>query len=575
QVFVQVYEGKNMQEVSGIIKNAKYDNITGEYRKTKPEIFLHPMSKWYLHSEFENGVISGGRIELVWLFGLIGVFTLLLACINFMNLATARSMKRSKEVGIRKTIGSLRQQLIFQFFGESLLVVVLSFLVALGVTVLLLPFFNELTDKTMIFPWANTYFWGLALLFILITAIISGSYPALYLSSFKPSRVLKGTLGNNKGTGNLRKALVVFQFAISIALIVATITVYNQIQYAKERAVGYNVENLIYVPINTAGVIEKFEPLREELLSSGAIEEVAASDVRITGTFTTNSGFDWKGKDPGMSEEFRTLRATHGYGEMVDWEIKEGRDFSRQFKSDSLAFILNETAVRYMGFENPVGEIIRWGDNGLYKVVGVVKDMVTTSPFDQVRPSLYILHYGRFLNMVNIKIADKSDMKSALAHIEKVFKKYDPKSLFSYNFFEDDYQGKFIQEERIGTLASLFAALAILISCLGIFGLSAFMAEQRTKELGVRKVLGASMYNLLGLLTKDFFILVIVACCIAIPTGLYYMDNWLQKYEYRTVVEWWVPVLTIFVILSITLITISFQTVKASLTNPVKSLRTE
>lgn len=578
QVYAQTQKGNSIDEISSIIKNAKYDNIGESYQRTKPEIFLHPMNLWHLHSKFENGVVIGGRIKLVWLFGIIGIFILLLACINFMNLATARSVKRSKEVGIRKTIGSQRKQLVFQFFGESLLVVVLAFIISIALTIIVLPLFNELIEKNLIFPWNNLYFWAGAIVFILFTAIVSGSYPAFYLSSFKPARVLKGEITRSKGAATLRKSLVVFQFSISIALIVATITVYQQIQHAKERSVGYNTERIVYVPINTREVISRFGSLREELVQLNSIEEVAASDVRITGTFTTNSGFNWKGKNPDMSEEFRTLRATYGFGEMVDWDILKGRDFSREFKSDSLAMILNETAVSYMGLENPIGEIIKWGDDEdyeLFRVIGVVKDMVTTSPYEQAKPSMMILHYGRFLNYVNIKIGAGNDINSAITEIEKVFNKYDPKSIFNYRFLEDDYANNFIEEEKIGILSSIFSGLAILISCLGIFGLAAFIAEQRTKEIGVRKVLGATVFNVWNMLSKDFLKLVIISCFIAIPISYYFMNGWLQDYQYRIVLKWWIFALAIFGTISITLLTVSYQSIKAALVNPVKSLRTD
>lgn len=578
QIFAQVEKGNSIEKVSSIIKKAKYDNIDEKYRRTKPEIFLHPMSKWHLHSEFKNGVAVGGRIELVWLFGVIGMFILFLACINFMNLATARSVKRSKEVGIRKTIGSQRKQLIIQFFTESLIIVVLAFILSVFVTILIMPFFNALINNNLSFPWGNVYFWVLSVSFIIFTAIVSGSYPAFYLSSFKPAKVLKGEVTRNGNAILLRKSLVILQFVISIALIVATITVHHQIEYAKERPIGYNTDRILYIPINTADVINRFVSLREALMGLNVVEDVAASDVRITGTFTTNGGFDWKGKDPGLSEEFRTLRATHGFGEMVDWQILEGRNFSREFKSDSLAIILNETAVAYMGLENPLGEIIKWGDDDdseNLKVIGVVKDMVTLSPYEQVKPGMMILHYGRFLNYINIKIASVNNLDETLSEIENVFSKYDPKSVFEYRFLEDHYASNFVEEEKIGTLSSIFSGLAIFISCLGIFGLAAFMAEQRTKEIGIRKVLGATYYHLLNLLSKDFFLLVCIAAFIAVPLGIFYMDIWLEKYEYRTTIKWWIPTLSVALAIAITLITTSFQTIKALLKNPVKSLRTE
>ncbi len=578
QTYVQVADGADMAKVSTLIKDAKYDNIKDEGNfgaQTRPTIHLHPMKKWHLYSRFENGVNTGGAIQRVWMFGIIGIFILLLACINFMNLSTAKSVKRAREVGIRKTIGSLKNQLVLQFQMESLLVVFLAFIISLLLVLIGLPFFNDLTGKTVGIPYASPWFWLLCLLFVIITGFIAGSYPAFYLSSFRPVQVLKGTFSGGQGASNFRKVLVIFQFTISVILIIGTVSIYRQLKHVKERPLGYDKEQLVYVPINDPEVRNGFETIREALLRSNDVKEVAASDVLITGTFTTNSGFDWKGKDPAMSEEFNTLRSTHGFGEMIDWEIKQGRDFSRDFKSDSLAFIVNETAVKYMGLENPVGEMVQWGTMGPFKIIGVVKDMVTRSPYEQVRPTIFTLHYGRFLSFINIKLANEGQTKEALAHIEKVFNQYDPKSLFSYTFLDDEYAQNFVDEERMGKLATFFALLAICISCLGIFGLSAFIAEQRTKEIGVRKVLGASVLSLWRLLSKDFVTLVLISCCIAIPIGYYYMSIWIQDYNYRAELSWWIFASAAFGTLGITLLTVSFQSIKAALNDPAKSLKTE
>jgi len=579
QMYAQVHDRADMSATSKLIKNAKYDNIiNGDNQasiKTKPVIFLHPMQKWHLYSRFENGVNTGGAIERVWLLGIIGLLILLLACINFMNLSTARSVKRAKEVGIRKTIGSIRHQLVTQFFSESLLIVSISFAIALLLVLLCQPFFNEVTRKSLDIPWTKIEFWFSCLLFIGTTSILSSSYPAFYLSSFDPAKVLKGAMGSSNGGKRLRKALVVFQFTISIVLILGTISIFRQIEFAKQRPLGYDKEGLLYVPINTSDIVEDFESLREELLRSPDILEVAASDVLVTGTFTTNGGFEWKGKDPSFSEEFNTLRATHGYGQMINWELKEGRNFSRDFKSDSLAFILNETAVRYMGLENPVGEYVKWGTNGNFKIIGVAKDMVTQSPYAAVRPMIFTLHYGNFLNFVNIKIKKGTGPKDALAHMKKIFAKYDPASPFNYSFMDEEYAQNFANEERMGKLISFFAVLAILISCLGIFGLSAFIAEQRTKEIGIRKVLGASVFGLWKLLSIDFVFLVLLSSVIATPIGYYCINNWIQNYTYSASLSIWIFIVAILGAVLITLITVSFQAVKAAVVNPIKSLRTE
>lgn len=579
QTYVQVSEGTDMAEVSALIKDAKYDHIKDEGRsggaQTRPIIHLHPMKKWHLYSRFENGVNTGGAIDRVWMFGIIGTFILLLACINFMNLSTAKSVKRAREVGIRKTIGSMKNQLVLQFQTESLLVVFFAFIFALLLVAMGIPFFTDLTGKPAGIPYDSLWFWVSCIAFILVTGFIAGSYPAFYLSSFRPVQVLKGTFNGGRGASNFRKALVVFQFTISVLLIIGTVSIYRQLKFVKERPLGYDKTQILYVPINSPEVLNGFETIREALLRSRDVKAVAASDVLITGTFTTNSGFDWEGKDPAMSEEFNTLRSTHGFGDMIDWEIKSGRDFSRDFKSDSLAFVINETAVKYMGLDDPVGKMVQWGKNGAFKIVGVVKDMVTRSPYEEVRPTIFTLHYGGFLNFINIKIASDGNTKNALAHIENIFKQYDPKSLFSYTFLDDEYAQNFVDEERMGKLATFFALLAICISCLGIFGLSAFIAEQRTKEIGVRKVLGASVMSLWALLSKDFVTLVLISCSIAIPIGYYYMGLWMQDYAYRTNLGWGIFASAALGTLLITLLTVSFQSLKAALNDPAKSLKTE
>ncbi|WP_394748150.1 ABC transporter permease [Spongiimicrobium salis] len=578
QIFVQMREGVDMEAASTAILDAKLDHLGEEdadSARFNPQIHLHPLKKWHLYSRFENGINTGGAIDRVWLLGIIGAFILLLACINFMNLSTAQSVKRAKEVGIRKTIGSIKYQLISQFLMESFLVVSIAFLISLVLVLLGQTAFNEITNKSIGIPWTSPVFWLVSLLFIVITGIISGSYPAFYLSSFEPIKVLKGTFARKQGAVPLRKVLVVFQFVISTVLIIGTITIFRQIQFAKDRPLGYDKAGVVYVPITTSDIRERFDTVREELLQNSDIEDVAASDVLVTGTFTTNSGFDWKGKEADFADEFYTLRATHGFGEMIDWELKEGRGFSRDFKSDSLAFVINETAARYMGLENPLGEYMQWGDNGRYKIIGVAKDMVTRSPYDAVKPTIFILHYGNFLSFVNVKIKAGRSPKEALAHMESTFKKYDPNRPFSYTFLDDEYEEYFAGERRMAKLISFFTILAIIISCLGIFGLSAFIAEQRTKEIGVRKVLGASVYSIWKMLSKDFLFLVFISCVIAIPIGYYYMNNWVQDFTYSATLSWWIFAAAILGALLITLLTISFQAIKAAIANPVKSLRTE
>jgi putative ABC transport system permease protein len=577
EIYVQIADKAQMEQVSTNISKAKLNHIDAEEAKYKPVIFLQPMANWNLYSEFKNGKIVGGKIANVRLFGIIGLVVLLLACINFMNLNTARSEKRAKEIGVRKAVGSAKAQLALQFLGESLMVVSIAFVLAIILTGICLPQFNQVVDKQISIPWNVPYFWVSCLGFVLFTGLVAGSYPALYLSSFKPIAALKGVTARfNTGrfSGSPRKVLVVLQFTASVTLIIGTIIVFRQIQFAKNRPIGYSRQQLISSPIKSDDMIKHFAAFRNDLLNTGAVEEMAATDSPVTNTYVTNGGFSWPGKDPSMADEFVTLRVTHEFGKTVDWKIKEGRDFSKEFPTDSMGFILNEAAVKYMGLKDPVGKIIQWGKNGGYRVIGVVKDLVTQSPYEPAKQTIFFINYKR-ISLVNMRIKPSASTSQALAQIQAVFKKYDPENLFQYSFEDQQYAKKFSDEERIAKLTTFFAVLAILISCLGLFGLASFVAEQRTKEIGIRKVLGASVAGLWRLLSKDFVILVIVSCFISAPIAWYLMTGWLEKYTYRTEISWWIFAASAAGALIVTLLTISFQAIRAALLNPVKSLRSE
>ncbi len=576
RAYCQITEGATMEQVSEAIKKIKYDNIDSEYaQQNKPEIFLHPMNQWYLYNSFENGKNAGGRIEYVWLFGTIGLFVLILACINFMNLSTARSEKRAKEVGIRKTLGSMRAQIIGQFYSESLLVTLLAFVVALFLAQLFLPTFNQMAGEEMTLLWRQPLFWVVSLGFILLTGLLAGSYPSLYLSSFRPVKVLKGTFRAGKLATLPRKVLVVTQFTVSVSLIIGTLFVFKQIQHAKNRPINYNRDNIVRIPIKSKdAIIPHLAALRTDLLTVNGIEEVVATDSPITSSNVTNGGFTWEGKDPNTSNNFTTLRVTYEFGDMVDWELVAGRDFSRDFATDSSAFVINEAAVEYMGLENPIGTIMRGGEHE-HRIVGVVKNMITQSPYEPVRQMLFMLHEKRFHNFINIKLNPKSNAQETLAQVETVYKKYDPENDFVYRFEDETFARKFRSEERIGKLAAFFAILAIIISCLGLFGLTTYIAEQRTKEIGIRKVLGASILNLWQLLSKEFVLLVTISCCLAVPFAYYFTNDWLANYTYRTDVSWWVFMVVAVAALAITLLTVSVQALRTSLMNPVKAIKNE
>jgi len=577
QTYVQIADNADMVEVSHKIRDLKLNRIDKEKAKADPVVFLLPMSKFHLYSDFDNGVAIGRPAQFVWMYGIIGICVLLLACINFMNLATARSERRAKEVGIRKTIGSLRTQLIKQFLTESLLVVFFSFLLSLIVVQLMLPLFNEVAGKKMVLPWSSISFWLIGLGFSLITAFIAGSYPAFYLSSFKPIKVLKGTFKAGKLASIPRKTLVVLQFTVSIVLIIGVIIIYRQIQLGKSRPVNYQREGLMTVTTPTDEIHDHIDMFRNELKESGAVLEIAETVNPVTTLGFAGNGFQWDNRP--IDENFWIGKAyiTPEYGKTVGWQIIQGRDLSRAFASDSTGVILNESMVKYMGIKNPVGMTIKetlFGKTTSYTVLGVVKDMLMQSPYSPVKETVFIANNEKTYN-VAIRINPQMNLNTATGKIETIFKKFAPNSPFEYRFVDSEYERKFGDEERVSKLASVFAILAIFISCLGLFGMASFVAEQRTKEIGVRKVLGATVINLWALLSKEFVILVTISLLIASPIALYFMHNWLQNYQYRTDLSWWIFASAGLLTIAIALITVSFQAVKAAVANPVKSLRTE
>jgi ABC-type antimicrobial peptide transport system permease subunit len=569
QAFAQIADKADMDKVSAKIRDVEKSHAAVS---EKPEYFLHPMRNWHLYSDFKDGKNIGGGIQFVWLFSLIGVFVLLLACINFMNLSTARSEKRAREVGIRKAVGSLRQQLITQFLSESMLVVFFALLIALLLVLIALSPFNDIAGKQVSIPYANPIFWLLLISFSLLTGFLAGSYPALYLSSFNPLSVLKGTFRVGRWAAIPRKVLVVVQFTVSITLIIGTIIVFRQIQHAKNRPVGYDRSSLLqsYTSPGTSG---KYDPLRDDLLKTGVVYEMSQSSSPTTGVWSNQIGFEWEGKDPKSLPLFGIVACTHQFGKSIGWQVLEGRDFSKDFSTDTSAFILNEAAVKLTGLKNIVGKIIRYNGKPM-QVVGVVKDMVMESPYTPIKPTIFLVRYD-WANVINIKLKPNVPVEDALQKIKTTFKKYDSDTPFDFKFTDDEYDAKFRSEERVGKLARVFAVLAIFISCLGLFGLASFVAEQRIKEIGVRKVLGASVFSLWGLLSKDFVRLVIIAFLIATPIAWYFLDGWLQQYDYRTTISWMIFIASGLGAAIITLLTVSYQAIRAALMNPVKSLRSE
>ena len=577
-VFVQLAGHADFAAVSKKIVNCKQDRVEPQFKKYQTKVVLNPMQDWHLRSNWDNnGKKAGGPIEYVWLFGIIGIFVLILACINFMNLSTARSERRAREVGIRKTIGSLRRQIIGQFYSESLVIVIAAFAVAILLVQLSLPFFNDVAGKKMTIPYADPVFWILCLGFTFASALIAGSYPALYLSSFSPIKVLKGSFKAGQSASLPRKVLVVIQFTISIVLAIGTVIVYNQVQYARNRPIGYDRQGLMMISMRTSDFYGKFGALSDALKSTGAVKEFAESHSPLNAAWSINDQFAWPGSDPNAPDEFNTIWVTHDFGKAVGWQFTAGRDFSRDYPTDTTAVIANEAAIKFMGLKDPIGKTIKWGISGTaknYRLIGVIKDMVLESPFEPVRQAFYFLDYNN-VNWMILKLNPNKSASSSIANIQAVFKKFIPSAPFEYSFADSEFAAKFATEEKIGKLSSVFATLAIFISCLGLFGLASFVAEQRTKEMGVRKVLGASVLNVWKLLTGDFVMLVGISLLIAIPLAWYCMHQWLQSYSYRTGMPWWIFAAAAAGALGVTILTVSFQAMRAAFANPVKSLRSE
>jgi len=581
RIYTQINDKTDFTQATNNIKDAVLSNLGEAFKEQaerKPQVFLLPMSDWHLYN-YKRGEVDPEPLRMVWLISIIGAFVLLLACINFMNLSTARSEKRAKEVGVRKAIGSMRAQLIWQFFSESFLVVLFAFFLSLLFVALGLDWFNQLAAKDMRLPLANPYFWLISLAFIVLTGLLAGSYPALYLSSFQPVKVIKGTFRVGRFASVPRKVLVVVQFTISVTLIIGTIVVFKQIQFAKDRPVGYTREGVIMIGMKSGDFYGKHDLLRNELISTGAVAEMSESMGAPTGVWSNNDGFEWKGKTEDKTESLGTLVVTPEYGRTLGWKFLQGRDFKRELASDSAGMVINEAAVRYMELKDPIGEDVSWQFQKQtlkhYKILGVIKDMVMESPYEPTSPVIFMIKGHGGPNTINIKINPAISTSEALPKIEAVFKKLIPTAPFDYKFVDEEYAKKFAAEERIGQLANVCAILAILISCLGLFGLASFVAEQRTKEIGIRKVLGASVTSLWQILSKDFVVLVVISCLIATPIAYYFMSSWLQKYTFRTEASWWIFVLTAIGAMAITLLTVSYQAIKAAMINPVKTLKSE
>ncbi len=569
------------QNASQSAFNAKVKNITIDHTKNSglpatTQVFSYLVSKTYLYGKSDNGRLVAGRIETVRLFGVIAGFILLIACINFMNLSTARSEKRAKEVGIRKAVGAQKFSLVAQFIGESILLALLAGIIAILIVQFTLPFYNKLVDKQLYLEWSNIYFWLELLSFIIFTGVIAGSYPAFFLSSFKPVKVLKGKFLAAHAGINPRKVLVVLQYTFAIILIISTIIILHQIKYAQERESGYNKNNIIYTSLQ-GDVAKNYDIIKQSLLDNGAAVGVTKSTSPVTQIWSDSWGFSWQGStEDDKKLDFVRFGTDGDFMKVMGTTLVEGRDIDlKNYPGDSIAIMINQTTVKRMRLKEPVvGKSIIDGDIKM-PIVGVVKDFILGSPYEPVSPLIINGPGTGWFNIIHIKLNPAKTVSVDLKLAEQVFKQYNPQYPFNYKFVDEEYAKKFEDTQRTATLAALFAGLTIIISCLGLFGLAAYMAENRIKEIGVRKVLGASAVGITTLLSKDFLKLVIISLVIASPIAWYAMHQWLLAYTYRVGIDWWVFAGAGIIAVLISLLTVSYQAIKAAIANPVKSLRTE
>ncbi|HET7001499.1 MAG TPA: ABC transporter permease, partial [Puia sp.] len=582
KTYLTLHPGTGQIKVEAKIKNflSSYisENKSGGYRL---ELGLQRFDQMYLYSTFENGIPSGGRITYVRLFSIIAFFILLIACINFMNLSTARSVKRAKEVGVRKTIGALRSALIIQFIGEALFFAFFAMVIALVMVRFVLPLFNSLTGKQIILPLSEPSFWTVLLSLMFAMGFIAGSYPAFFLSSLRPVKVLKGSLKFSFGAEFFRKGLVVFQFSLSIILIIGTMVISKQISFVQTQNLGFDRENLIYVPLQGDMPVHKYGVFKQELSAMPGIKAVTRADQPPTTIHAHVYNAQWEGKDPDKKTVVIHTTVGYGYLDLMNLQLLEGHDFPEGFtERDSLenhtekpGYIINESALRLTGYKNPIGKPFGvFGDMG--KIIGVVKDFHFNSLHDPIQPLVILLTDNLSWGYAIIR-TQPGKTKEAIASIGKLYSELEPKFPFTYSFADAEYQHLYESEQIVSKLSSAFAFLAIFISCLGILGLVMFTAEQRAKEIGVRKVLGASELRIFGMLSSAFLQLVGIAFVIAVPIAWLLMNQWLGNYAYRTTISVWLFAGAGIITMLIALITVSFEAVKAALVNPVKSLRND
>jgi len=566
-VYIEINEASKKTEVENSIKNVL---INHGMTDMSPQLLLYPMERWRLHSQFENGVEKGGLNDFVQLFSLIAVFIIIIACINFINLSTARSERRAKEVGIRKSIGSTRLSLITQFIAESMIMAVLAYILAILVAQLMLPYYNNLVEKELSINFQSWGFWLYSISIIIFTGIISGSYPAFYLSAFKPVKVLKGKLDSGRKTHLPRKILVTIQFSFSILLIIGTLVIYQQIQLVKTRHLGYEQANLISVELNDE-LNRNYQVLKNELLQTGIVDATTLSDGPITRIYN-NSFLGWPGKPEDILVAFANVICHFDYTETMGIQILEGRDFSKEFVSDSTAIIINKAALEEMNLGDPLGTELILG-NQKRTLIGIVDNVLMESPYHPVRPLFMTM--GKSFGYMSIRIKENYDLQASLNTIEKIFNTYNPAYPFEYSFADVEFQEKFTTINMTSKLSSLFATLTILITGLGLFGLASYTTEQRTKEMCIRKVMGANPFSIITLISRDFSRLVIIAFFISAPLAWWLLNWYLERYPVRIDIQFWIfPLTGIFAFLFALLIVVT-QALKTTQANPVDYLKNE
>jgi putative ABC transport system permease protein len=567
-VYLQMRPGADMKMIDAKINEIKKSHDKNDEVST---YFTFPMSKWRLYSDFKDGKNVGGMIRYVKMFTIVAIVILLIACVNFMNLSTARSERRAKEVGIRKTLGSNKRQLVLQFFSESVILALIAFVLSIVAVYFLMPSFNTLVNKQLHLSLDEPAFWLLAIAIVLLTGLIAGSYPALYLSSFNPVKVLKGTLAVGKSAVLPRRILVVAQFAISILLISATIIIYQQINYIKERDMGYNPDNLVMV--NSSGDVDKnYAVIKDELYKTGMISSVTRTSSPITAIWWKTGGPDYEGKRQDASIIFSAIATDVGFSKTFGIKVVEGKDFDG-VAADTGHVMLNKAAVAAMGVKNPLGMKLRYGGTE-YNVTGITDNVVMESPFKPVDPVM-TFYNSNFSSFVTIRLKDDAKLQKSLASMEKIFNQYNPAFPFAYSFVDEEFSKKFVNEQLISRITNIFAGLAIFICCIGLAGLASFTIEKRTREIGIRKVLGASLQQLLALISQEFLKLVVIAFVIAVPISWWLMHNWLENYDFRVQITWWLFCSVGLLVLLLALAVVCANTMRAALRNPVTTLRTE